>query len=100
MRHEVIAPGIAKHRTLLLPGLCSARDGGGSLPGDAHSQATGINEQRQVVGLSCTAHVAGCRAFMWQENGVMSDLIALVATGFSDLPSKPPPPMGEGALHR
>jgi probable HAF family extracellular repeat protein len=44
----------------------------GFLPGDVHSEAYGINERRQVVGLSCDAD-GNCRAFIW-ENGVMRDL--------------------------
>ena len=44
----------------------------GFLPGDVHSEAYGINELRQVVGLSCDAD-GNCRAFIW-ENGVMRDL--------------------------
>jgi probable HAF family extracellular repeat protein len=44
----------------------------GTLPGDANSQALGINEWRQVVGQSCDAE-DNCRAFVWQ-NGVMRDL--------------------------
>jgi probable HAF family extracellular repeat protein len=44
----------------------------GFLPGDVHSEAYGINEKRQVVGLSCDAN-GNCRAFIW-ENGVMKDL--------------------------
>jgi len=44
----------------------------GFLPGDVHSEAYGINEKRQVVGLSCDAN-GNCRAFIW-ENGVMADL--------------------------
>jgi probable HAF family extracellular repeat protein len=44
----------------------------GFLPGDVHSEAYGINEKRQVVGLSCDAN-GNCRAFIWQ-NGVMQDL--------------------------
>jgi probable HAF family extracellular repeat protein len=41
----------------------------GFLPGDVHSEAYGINERRQVVGLSCDAD-GNCRAFLW-ENGIM-----------------------------
>ena len=55
----------------------------GTLPGDVHSQALGINQRRQVVGTSCTAHFASCRAFLW-DNGVLIDLSASVTgTGLS-----------------
>ncbi len=53
----------------------------GTLPGDAISEALGINNLRQVVGLSCNASGA-CRAFLWQ-GGVMTDLNTLVAPGYS-----------------
>jgi probable HAF family extracellular repeat protein len=39
------------------------------------SEAFGMNERRQVVGLSCGAE---CRAFLWQD-GVMLDLNELIA---------------------
>ena len=52
----------------------------GTLPGDATSQALGINEWRQVVGVSCGAT---CRAFVW-ENGVMTDMNELKVSGSSD----------------
>jgi probable HAF family extracellular repeat protein len=45
----------------------------GALPGHVHSEAYGINEKRQVVGVSCDANFVDCRAFIW-ENGVMEDL--------------------------
>jgi probable HAF family extracellular repeat protein len=41
--------------------------------GDAYTQALGINDERQVVGLSCTLGFGSCRAFIWQ-NGVMTNL--------------------------
>ena len=55
----------------------------GALPGDVSSQATGINEWRQVVGQSCDAD-DNCRAFIWQ-NGVMADLNDLVGFGYDDV---------------
>lgn len=53
----------------------------GFLPGDVHSEAYGINEKSQVVGLSCDAD-GNCRAFIW-ENGVMQDLNDLKQASFS-----------------
>ena len=53
----------------------------GFLPGDVHSEAYGINERRQVVGLSCDAN-GNCRAFIW-ENSVMRDLNDLKQPDFS-----------------
>jgi probable HAF family extracellular repeat protein len=53
----------------------------GFLPGDVHSEAYGINESRQVVGLSCDAD-GNCRGFVW-ENGVMQDLNDLKQPNFS-----------------
>jgi len=53
----------------------------GFLPGDVHSEAYGINERRQVVGLSCDAD-GNCRAFIW-ENGVMRDLNEFKPTNYS-----------------
>lgn len=53
----------------------------GTLPGDATSEAHGINERRQVVGVSCDAG-GNCRAFIW-HNGVMKDLNTLVAPGYT-----------------
>lgn len=52
------------------------------LPGDVYSQALGINEWRQVVGLSCSEGFASCRAFLWQ-NDVMRNLNDL-APGYGD----------------
>src|SRR5262249_38278972 len=55
----------------------------GTLPGDVYSEALGINTRRQIVGVSCTAHFASCRAFLW-EGGVMSDLQPRVDAGVAD----------------
>ena len=54
----------------------------GALPGHVHSEAYGINERRQVVGVSCDENFADCRAFIW-DDGVMQDLNALKAPGYS-----------------
>ena len=48
-------------------------------PGDTMSQALGINDRGQVVGLSCGS--SGCRGFLWQD-GAMIDLNR-VAPGFA-----------------
>jgi probable HAF family extracellular repeat protein len=47
-----------------------------ALPGHVDSEAYGINEKRQVVGISCDADFVDCRAVMW-ENGVVRDLNTL-----------------------
>jgi len=59
----------------------SRMQGLGFLPGDVHSEAYGINEKRQVVGLSCDAD-GNCRAFIW-ENGVMRDLNNFKPAGYT-----------------
>jgi probable HAF family extracellular repeat protein len=53
----------------------------GFLPGDVHSEAYGINEKRQVVGLSCDVNGA-CRAFIW-DNGMMKDLNDLKSASYT-----------------
>ena len=45
----------------------------GALGDDPYSQALGINEDRQVVGVSYSADFSVCRAFLW-EHGVMWNL--------------------------
>lgn len=52
----------------------------GTLPGDAYSEALGINEEGQIVGASYGAGFSTSRAFIW-ENGKMTDLNSLVASG-------------------
>ncbi len=54
----------------------------GALPGHVHSEPYGINDRSQVVGISCDANFVDCRAFVW-ENGVMQDLNALKAPGYT-----------------
>ena len=55
----------------------------GAVPGDLTSQATGINEWRQIVGQSCDVN-DNCRGFLWQ-NGEMTDLNDLVVGDYDDL---------------
>lgn len=45
-------------------------------PDDVHSQALGLNDRGQVVGLSCTAHFAVCHGFLWQGGATMSTRLA------------------------
>ncbi len=54
----------------------------GRVPEHVHSEAYGINERRQVVGVSCDENFADCRAFVW-DNGVMRDLNDLKSPGYS-----------------
>jgi probable HAF family extracellular repeat protein len=54
----------------------------GTLPGDAISEALGINDQGQVVGVSYGAGFTNPRAFLWQD-GVMTDLNTLIPSGSS-----------------
>jgi probable HAF family extracellular repeat protein len=51
------------------------------LPGHLDSEAYGINARRQVVGISCDADFADCRAVMW-ENGVVTDLNTLKQSSY------------------
>jgi probable HAF family extracellular repeat protein len=52
----------------------------GTLSGDAISEALGINEAGQVVGVSYGAGFSHPRAFLWQD-GVMMDLNDLISAG-------------------
>jgi probable HAF family extracellular repeat protein len=52
----------------------------GTLSGDAISEALGINEAGQVVGVSYGPGFSHPRAFLWQ-NGVMTDLNSLIPAG-------------------
>lgn len=61
-----------------------------ALPGHLTSQATGINEQRHIVGQSCDA-AANCRAVIWRGcdvtdlNAVMDATSPLVLTTANDI---------------
>ena len=55
----------------------------GALEGYPLSQALGVNEQRQVVGTSCTADFGACRAVLWLR-GKIVDLNDL-APGYEDV---------------
>jgi|HubBroStandDraft_2_1064218.scaffolds.fasta_scaffold16817_2 probable HAF family extracellular repeat protein len=52
----------------------------GTLPGDAISEALGINEAGQIVGVSFGAGFSHPRAFLWQD-GKMIDLNSLIPAG-------------------
>ena len=49
----------------------------GTLDGDSISEATGINDQGQIIGTSFTAGFASSRAFIWQD-GKITDLNTLI----------------------
>jgi len=53
----------------------------GTVPGDSVSGAESVNEEGQVVGLSCDQN-GNCRAALWQD-GVMTDPNSLVLPGSS-----------------
>ncbi|MGE5213122.1 MAG: hypothetical protein ACM3NN_05455 [Nitrospirota bacterium] len=52
-------------------------------PKHVDSEAYGINEQRQVVGVSCDADFVDCRAVIWDHGNTPTDLNDLKAPGFS-----------------
>jgi probable HAF family extracellular repeat protein len=45
----------------------------GTLPGGFFSEASGINNKGQAVGISCDETSSNCSAFIWQK-GVMTNL--------------------------
>ena len=55
----------------------------GRVPEHVDSEAYGINERRQVVGVSCDADFVDCRAVIWDNGAVPTDLNDLKAPGYS-----------------
>jgi probable HAF family extracellular repeat protein len=55
----------------------------GRVPEHVDSEAYGINERRQVVGVSCDADFVDCRAVVWDNGAVPTDLNDLKAPGYS-----------------
>src|SRR5713101_2517932 len=54
----------------------------GPLPGHVDSEAYGINDDQEVVGVSCDADFIDCRAVVW-KNGVVTDLNTLKQPGYT-----------------
>src|SRR5690349_10885140 len=54
-------------------------------PKHVDSEAYGINEARQVVGVSCDADFVDCRAVVWDHGNTPTDLNDLKAPGFSSV---------------
>jgi len=52
-------------------------------PKHVDSEAYGINEARQVVGVSCDADQTDCRAVIWDHGNTPTDLNDLKAPGYS-----------------
>jgi uncharacterized membrane protein len=52
-------------------------------PKHIDSEAYGINEARQVVGVSCDADLVDCRAVIWDHGNTPTDLNDLKAPGYS-----------------
>jgi len=52
-------------------------------PPHVDSEAYGINEARQVVGVSCDADQVDCRAVIWDHGNTPTDLNDLKAPGYS-----------------
>ena len=57
----------------------------GRVPQHVDSEAYGINEARQVVGISCDADQNDCRAVIWDHGVYPTDLNDLKAPGYSAL---------------
>jgi probable HAF family extracellular repeat protein len=55
----------------------------GRTPAHVDSEAYGINERRQVVGVSCDAEQTDCRAVVWDHSNTPTDLNDLKAPGYS-----------------
>ncbi len=55
----------------------------GRIPEHVDSEAYGINEARQVVGVSCDADQVDCRAVIWDRGVYPTDLNDLKAPGYS-----------------
>jgi len=55
----------------------------GRTPQHVDSEAYGINEARQVVGVSCDADQVDCRAVIWDHGNTPTDLNDLKAPGYS-----------------
>ena len=55
----------------------------GRVPQHVDSEAYGINEARQVVGVSCDADQVDCRAVIWDHGVYPTDLNDLKAPGYS-----------------
>src|SRR5205814_5982361 len=52
-------------------------------PPHVDSEAYGINEARQVVGISCDANFVHCRGVIWDHGNTPTDLNDLKAPGYS-----------------
>ena len=52
-------------------------------PEHVDSEAYGVNEARQVVGVSCDADFVDCRAVIWDHANTPTDLNGLKAPGYS-----------------
>jgi probable HAF family extracellular repeat protein len=55
----------------------------GRVPQHVDSEAYGINERRQVVGVSCDANFVDCRAVVWDHGVFPTDLNDLKVPGYS-----------------